>query len=224
MPAARKTGTKPARKAVAEATGTKTASKTTGRKPRAAAKNGNGAKGGNGVKVEVPKGYAAAKKAEAEAATPKGQAPRKPNGAKDASKHADVATPKQDDAKRERVEELSAEIRALLGQGEGEAVVSDDRDARKAERQAAREERESAREARKAEREARRNSPERVAQLRWRSLIGLAKQYRASTTDEELRKLLVVRVRTAFEEWLAAEDDVAEARTPVEEVEEKVAA
>jgi hypothetical protein len=182
---------------VAETTKVDAPAKAKGQAPRKPATNGVKAVG------KAPKGYAAAKKAEAAAVTPE---------------------PAQDDdaAKRARVEELSAQINALLAEGNAGET---DREARKADREAARIEREAAREARKAEREARRNSPERTAQASWRTLIGLAKQFRASSSDEELRKLLVVRVRTAFEEWLAAEDDVVEAREVDEdEVDEKVAA
>ena len=40
----------------------------------------------------------------------------------------------------------------------------------------------------------------------WRSFAKVARQYREAIGDDELRALLLVRVRAAFESWATAEE------------------
>jgi len=40
----------------------------------------------------------------------------------------------------------------------------------------------------------------------WRKFAKTARQYREATGDDELRALLLIRVRNAFEEWATAEE------------------
>ncbi len=40
----------------------------------------------------------------------------------------------------------------------------------------------------------------------WRQFAKTARQYREATGDDELRALLIVRVRAAFESWATAEE------------------
>jgi hypothetical protein len=45
-----------------------------------------------------------------------------------------------------------------------------------------------------------------ATQVAWQRFSKLARQYREAVGDDELSALLIVRVRAAFETWVAAEE------------------
>lgn len=53
---------------------------------------------------------------------------------------------------------------------------------------------------------AQKNETPKATQVAWAKFNKVARQYREAVGDDELRALLIVRVRSAFDAWATAEE------------------